>query len=115
MATVTEERLVSADDHVEMTHDRVKAHLASRYHGDYDAGVAAFYESMARMRSSEANQQWREQANQPQETTGGTMSLADRKHPAAGRPGHSDATERLRDMDADDVAISSSYCEVSAF
>jgi predicted TIM-barrel fold metal-dependent hydrolase len=115
MATATEERLISADDHVEMTHDRVKSHLDSRFHDDYDAGVGAFYESMARMRSSEANQQWREQANQPQDTTGGTMALADRKHPAAGRPGHSDPAARLRDMDTDGVAVSSSYCEVSAF
>jgi predicted TIM-barrel fold metal-dependent hydrolase len=115
MSTATEERLISADDHVEMTHDRVKSHLASTYHADYDAGVTAFLESMTRMRSSAANQQWREQANGAATTTGGTSSLAERRHPAAGRAGHSDARERLQDMDTDGVAVSSSYCEVSAF
>jgi predicted TIM-barrel fold metal-dependent hydrolase len=115
------ELLISADDHVEMGHDRVKSHLASRFHAGYDAGVQAFYQSMTRMRSAEANQQWREpvgkscQDTTGQDTTGGTSSLAERRHPAAGRAGHSDAHERLRDMDVDGVAVSSSYCEVSAF
>jgi predicted TIM-barrel fold metal-dependent hydrolase len=40
---------------------------------------------------------------------------SNRSHAAFGRPGHTDATERLRDMDADGVEASSSYCEVSAF
>jgi predicted TIM-barrel fold metal-dependent hydrolase len=114
MPAATDEYLVSADDHVEMTHDRVKAHLTERFHSDYDAGVQKFAASMSKMRSSEANQQWRQQNNRGAATTGGT-NLSDRKHPAAGRPGHSDAQERLQDMDSDGVAVSSSYCEVSAF
>jgi uncharacterized protein len=106
------ERLISADDHVEMTHDKVKAHLAPKYHGAYDAGAAAFAESMSTMRSSRTNQQWREQVA----TTGGTSAaMASRKHPAGGRPGHMDPIERLKDMDTDGVDASSSYCEVSAF
>jgi uncharacterized protein len=113
--SATAELLISSDDHVEMTHDRVKAHLDKKHHDDYDAGVASFLQSMSRMRSSQANQQWREQNNRADQTTGGTMDLADRKHPAAGRAGHTDAGARLRDMDEDGVAMSSSYCEVSAF
>jgi len=31
MAPTTHERLISADDHVDLTHDSVKAHLAPRY------------------------------------------------------------------------------------
>ncbi|MDA8044491.1 MAG: amidohydrolase family protein [Actinomycetota bacterium] len=116
MATTSEERLISADDHVEMSHDRVKEFLAARYHAGYDAGVDAFYTAMAKSRSSEANQRWRDQnAFASKATTGGTDSLMYRRHAAAGRPGHSDAAERLKDMDTDGVAASSSYCEVSAF
>jgi predicted TIM-barrel fold metal-dependent hydrolase len=36
-------------------------------------------------------------------------------HPAAGRAGHSDPHERLKDMDADGVDAEVLYCEVSAF
>ena len=39
MTTTSTERLISADDHVDLSHDRVKAHLASKFHADYDAGV----------------------------------------------------------------------------
>jgi predicted TIM-barrel fold metal-dependent hydrolase len=113
--SATAELLISSDDHVEMTHDRVKAHLDKKHHDDYDAGVASFLQSMSRMRSSQANQQWRDQNNRSDQTTGGTLDLADRKHPAAGRAGHTDAAARLRDMDEDGVTMSSSYCEVSAF
>ena len=44
--TTTSERLISADDHVYLSHDRVKAHLASKFHAQYDAGVAEFGGSM---------------------------------------------------------------------
>lgn len=127
MPSATQELLISADDHVEMTHDRVKQHLAARYHEDYDAGVATFAAQMAKRQSATANQQWREQAGKgpagqadapaPEgpATTGGGGALMYRRHAAAGRVGHSDAAERLRDMDTDGVTVSSSYCEVSAF
>jgi predicted TIM-barrel fold metal-dependent hydrolase len=116
MATATEERLISADDHVEMSHDRVKEFLASKHHAGYDAGVDEFYAAMAKSRSSEANQRWRNQnAVGSKETTGGTQNMIYHRHAAAGRVGHSDPVERLKDMDVDGVAVSSSYCEVSAF
>jgi predicted TIM-barrel fold metal-dependent hydrolase len=119
MVMAASERLVSADDHVELTHDRVKAHLAGKFHADYDAGVDTFRTAMANSRSSEANQRWRQQsgvvseAGATEEGTSGTGVY--RRHAAAGRPGHSNAVERLMDMDTDGVAVSSSYCEVSAF
>lgn len=127
MPSATRELLISADDHVEMTHDRVKHHLAARYHDDYDAGVAEFAAGMAKRRSAQANQQWREQSGQPPvspagaptasatATTGGGGAAMYRNHAAAGRAGHTDAAARLADMDTDGVAVSSSYCEVSAF
>ncbi|HZP30098.1 MAG TPA: amidohydrolase family protein [Acidimicrobiia bacterium] len=110
---MTHERLISADDHVDLGHDRVKRHLATRFHDDYDAGVAAFGATMTSTASIVANQQWREQQGLPPDPT---VSMgSNRTHAAFGRAGHTDPEERLHDMDADGVDVSSSYCEVSAF
>ncbi|HEX7096701.1 MAG TPA: amidohydrolase family protein [Acidimicrobiales bacterium] len=114
MATATSERLISADDHVDLSHDRVKAHLAPKHHDDYDAAIAAFRASMGATASVEANQRWREQQGLPPEQSPKTMG-GNRSHPAFGRAGHTDPVERLRDMDADGVEASVTYCEVSAF
>ena len=59
------------------------------------------------------NRQWRQQQNLPTAQTKGFGG--NERHPAFGRPGHTDPVERLKDMDADGVEASSSYCEVSAF
>ena len=107
------QRLISADDHVDVSHDQVKSHLSSKYHADYDEAVAEFQEAMAGHISGEANQRWREQQGLPADHSE-TMS-ANRKHAAFGRAGHTDPYERLKDMDTDGVDASSSYCEVSAF
>ena len=113
MTTTAPERLISADDHVDLSHDRVKEHLASRFHDDYDAGIAAFRATMTSTASIAANQRWREQEGLEPDPT---VSMAsNRSHAAFGRPGHTDPNERLRDMDADGVEASSSYCEVSSF
>lgn len=112
--TATGEQLISADDHVDLSHDRVKAHLASRLHDDYDAGLARFRAAMGGAASVTANQRWREQQNLPADPNYAGMGGA-RRHPAAGRAGHTDPHERLRDMDLDGVAASVTYCEVSAF
>jgi predicted TIM-barrel fold metal-dependent hydrolase len=107
------ELLVSSDDHVDLNHGDVKQHLASKFHADYDEAVASFGKSVMRMASSEANQRWRTQqglAPDPSVSMGGS-----RKHAASGRAGHTDALERLKDMDADGVEASVTYCEVSAF
>src|SRR5205823_7216573 len=98
--TVAQERLISADSHVAVTHDHVKGHLHARHHAEYDEAVAEFQRRMmATMGAGRAN----------------VMSLQDYKHPAAGRPGHSDAQARLADMDTDGVDAEVLYCEVSAF
>ncbi len=111
--TSSGERLISADDHVDLTHDRVKAHLAPKFHDSYDAGLVKFGQSMGSTASIAANAQWREQNGLEPDPT---VSMGgNRSHAAFGRPGHTDAADRLRDMDADGVEASSSYCEVSAF
>ena len=113
MAIQTLERLISSDDHVDLSHEDVKAHLTPKFHDVYDEAVLSFRSSVMSMVSSESNQRWREQQGlQPDPTV--SMSQ-DRNHAASGRAGHTDPHERLRDMDADGVAASVTYCEVSAF
>ena len=46
--STSDERLISADSHVAITHEQVRAHLARAFHADYDAAVAAFTQRMAR-------------------------------------------------------------------
>jgi uncharacterized protein len=113
MTTTNLERLISADDHVDLSHERVKEHLASKLHDDYDAGVAEFRRTMTSTASIVANQRWREQEGLPPDPT--VSMTSNRQHEASGRPGHADARQRLADMDADGVEVSSSYCEVSSF
>ena len=114
--TVTGKRLISADDHVDLSHDKIKSHLASKHHGEYDDAVTRFRSGMKSMVSAEANQLWREQQGLPAEQGRSLLSaMQDRHHPASGRQGHTDALARLEDMDTDGVQASSTYCEVSAF
>lgn len=111
--TTAGERLISADDHVDLSHASVKEHLATKFHDSYDAGLMRFAQSMSSTASIVANAQWREQEGLEPDPT---VSMGgNRTHAAFGRPGHTDARERLRDMDTDGVDVSSSYCEVSAF
>ncbi len=104
---MSDERLISADSHVAITHDQVRAHLASAFHPDYDAAVAAFTQRMARATAA---------ANQ----AGMTMKRSDNDaHIGANavfkRPGYGDPSERLTDMDLDGVEVEVLYSEVSAF
>lgn len=114
MATPTRQRLISADDHVDLSHDTVKRFLAKKYHADYDAAVAKHRAGMGATASVAANQRWREQQGLDPSAPIAGMG-ANRRHAAAGRAGHTDAFERLRDMDTDGVDASVTYCEVSAF
>jgi uncharacterized protein len=114
MTATTKYRLISADDHVDLTHDRVKVFLATKHHEEYDHALKTFAASTAPLRSVDSNQRWREQQGLDPDTEISGMG-GNRRHAANGRPGHSDPFERLKDMDADGVEVSSSYCEVSAF
>ena len=42
------ERLISADSHVKITHDQIKAHLPSKHHAAYDAAADAYDNRMSR-------------------------------------------------------------------
>lgn len=92
------DRLISADSHVTITHDAVKAHLASKFHEDYDEATGALTRTMSGG-VGKANQ----------------AAMIEFKHPAFGRAGSFDPVERLKDMDDDGVDVEVLYCEVSAF
>jgi predicted TIM-barrel fold metal-dependent hydrolase len=93
------ERLISSDSHVNLQHDTVKRKLLSKHHDAYDAAVAEFQSRVFGGNAGQAN----------------TAMMRAYTHPAAGRAGHSDPHERLKDMDADGVDAEVLYCEVSAF
>src|SRR5258705_11472739 len=114
MAPVTNERLISADDHVDLDHASVKAHLASKYHDAYDAAFMEFASSMTNLLSVEANQRWREQQHLGAPVSPVGMGTG-RGHIVFDALGHKDAKARLADMDRDGVDASVTYCEVSAF
>ena len=42
------ERIISADSHVAVSHDQIKANLDPKFHAAYDDAVRAFGERMAR-------------------------------------------------------------------
>ena len=42
MAAPSTERVISSDDHADLSHDRVKSFLASQFHDDYDRAVDAY-------------------------------------------------------------------------
>jgi predicted TIM-barrel fold metal-dependent hydrolase len=95
----TIERLISADSHVTVTHDQVKARLASKFYDDYDNALAELAAAQQRGAARHAN------IGMPK----------DFKFSAVGRPGTWDPRERLKDMDEDGVDSEVLYCEVSAF
>lgn len=105
-------RLISADDHVDLSHDTIKSFLDPKYHDAYNQALRDFGASMGAMRSNESNQRWRDQQGV---VTQGKVGIGTGGNGYAGRPGHTDAAARLADMDADGVQASSTYCEVSAF
>ena len=94
------ERLISSDSHVGRSHDEVKAHLATKFHDEYDEATGAV--RAAHPRTGNAG-----------ERRPPTMQRYN--HPAFGRPGHHDPHARLEDMDIDGVDAEVLYCEVSAF
>lgn len=98
MMSAARERLVSADSHVRLFHEDVKANLATKFHADYDAAVAQIGGGVV---------------------TKAGMNTMPRgfegvRH-AIGRAGNHDPVERLKDMDQDGVDVEVCYCEFSAF
>ena len=98
---------------MDLTQDKVKEYLHPKHHDSYDAAVAQVEAELRGRNNVEVNRRWREQQHLPPAQTKGFGG--NERHPAFGRPGHTDPVERLKDMDTDGVEASSSYCEVSAF
>jgi uncharacterized protein len=92
------QRVISSDSHVNVQHDQVKAHLASKYHDDYDAALAEAQRTMLGGNAAKAN-----------------AAGIEIKHPSWGRDGYFEPHERLRDMDTDGVDVEVLYCEVSSY
>jgi predicted TIM-barrel fold metal-dependent hydrolase len=101
------ERLISADSHVKMSHEQVKAHLPSRLHEAYDDASGA-YESRMAVGAGAVNR-----AGATQQRTGPAPIAA--ANSVFSRPGYWDPVERLIDMDTDGVEAEVLYSEVSAF
>jgi predicted TIM-barrel fold metal-dependent hydrolase len=97
----TKQRIISADSHVRVSHEQIKANLDPRYHQAYDDAVAAFAERMSRGAGA---------AN----AAGAAMKAAE-ANAAFNRDGYWDPVARLQDMDADGVDAEVLYSEVSAF
>ena len=74
--------------------------LASKWHDAYDNATGGVRPGTARTAAAQANQQWTRNPH---------------RHPAAGRMGNHDPTERLADMDADGVDVEVLYSELSGF
>jgi len=92
------QRLISADSHVTVDHADVKAKLPPSLVAEYDDAVQSLVRTMT-TGAGNANQAMMRQYD----------------HPAWGRPGRADPTERLKDMDTDGVEAEVLYCEVSAY
>jgi uncharacterized protein len=91
-------RVISSDSHVNVRHEQVKEHLASKFHDDYDAALMEYARVVLGGNSFKANR-------------GGTEI----QHASWGRDGHFDPRARLADMDTDGVDVEVLYCEVSAY
>ena len=92
---MTTERVISSDSHVNVRHDQVKAHLATKFHDDYDAALMEYGRVVFGGNAAKANQ-----------------AGAEIQHASWGREGHFDPHARLIDMDTDGVDIEVLYCEV---
>jgi len=114
---VNVERVISSDDHADLSHEQVKRFLVSSLHDEYDRAVEKYLGSLRI--TGAANARWREQQGESVEVEGQELDWlgrpAQKRHASARRPGHTDPVQRLADMDIDGVDASVTYCEVSAF
>jgi uncharacterized protein len=101
--------LISADSHVKISHDQVKAHLPSHFHEAYDQAAGAYDARMSR--GTGAVNRAGASGNVPKKSPAPIAA----SNSVFTREGYWDPVERLRDMDADGVAVEVIYSEVSAF
>jgi uncharacterized protein len=109
------QRLISADDHVDLSHEKIMSFLDPKLHGEYVDALKAFGAAMSGTLSNDANQRWRKQEGLEGASETSMTNRPATSNAAFGRTGYTKAAERLADMDTDGVAVSSTYCEVSAF
>lgn len=96
----TGERIISADSHVSISQDQIKAELDPKHHAEYDRAQQEFATRVAaNMNAARVN----------------TDAMTRNPHAAFTRPGYSDGVERLLDMTADGVDVEVIYSEVSSF
>lgn len=95
------QRIISADSHVKIEHEQIKANLAPAYHDAYDTALRAFAAKMQRG-AGKAN------------AAGAAMVPANRNS-AFDEPGYREPRARLAAMDRDGVDAEVLYSEVSAF
>jgi predicted TIM-barrel fold metal-dependent hydrolase len=95
--TETKQRLISADSHVLVRPDDVRARLPQRLIPAYDEALAT---------QAAANEKLRD---------GQVLTMDSFDPEASSSPGYFDATARLRDMDRDGVETEVLYSELSAF
>ena len=86
-------RIISADSHVNLSHQDIKAHLAARFHDEYDRAFSRWTDRRG------------DNDGRPKVNLGSHMS----------RPGYRDAAAHIVDMDTDGIDAEIVYCEVSAF
>ena len=60
----TTDLLISSDSHVQVGHDAIKAHLASKYHDEYDSAVEGFTQRMMGGAGA-ANEAWATKRHPP--------------------------------------------------
>lgn len=103
------ERLISADSHVDMTHQRIKSYLTPRLHDAYD-DAANTYEFRRSGGAAAANK-----AGATMQTTAQKMNKVSAANGAFSRDSYFDPAERLKDMDSDGVYTEVLYSEVTAY
>lgn len=103
------QRLISADSHVKISHDQVKAHLPVRFHGAYDEAAAGYDARMSR--GTGAVNRAGAAGNGPKKAPAPIAA----SNSVFTREGYWNPVERLKDMDTDGVAVEVIYSEVSAF
>src|SRR5438094_628503 len=103
------ERIISADSHVDISRERVLAHLPRQYHEAYQQSGMAL---MRKMAEGKPQKQLKNKKGPAQENTTGPMPT-EQPWEAAGRPGAHDPHERIKDMDIDKVDAEVLYCNVT--
>ena len=94
--TMTTERVISSDSHVNVRHDQVKEHLATKFHDDYDAALHGVRPRRLRRQRGQGEPGRR---RDPARLVGPARATSTR-------------TRGCVDMDTDGVDIEVLYCEV---